>query len=77
MSETVPSRDFHLVLKGLRDVRAMAVRKDLNAWAFRQAIITILALDTKSALEKGILQEDLDKFDAFAEEEAEEWLGTR
>ena len=72
-SKTVPERDFYLVLEKLRDVRNLAVERDINPWAFRQAMITVLELDTVTAVERGVKPEKLDEFDAVAGEEAREF----
>ena len=73
-TKTVPERDFYLVLEKLRDVRNLAVERDINPWAFRQAMITVLELDTVTAVERGVKPEKLDEFDAVAGEEAREFV---
>ena len=70
----VPEKDFYLVLERLRDVRKWAVERDIDPWAFRQAIITVLELDTVTAVERGVKPEKLDEFDAVAGEEAREFV---
>ena len=39
--KTVSEKDFYLVLERLRDVRKWAVERDIDPWAFRQAMITV------------------------------------
>ena len=70
----VPEKDFYLVLKRLRDVRKWAVERDIDPWAFRQAMITVLELDTVTGVERGVKPEKLDEFDAVTRREAREFV---
>ena len=70
----VPERDFYLVLERLRDVRKWATERDVNPWAFRQAMITVYELDTVAAVERGVKPEKLYEFDAEARKEAKEFI---
>jgi len=72
--KTVPEKDFYLILERLRDVRKWAGKEDLDPWAFRQAMITVLELDTVTATERGIKPEKLNEFDAVAMKEAREFV---
>ena len=70
----VPEKDFYLVLERLRDVRKWAVERDIDPWAFRQAMITVLELDTVTGVERGVKPKKLDEFDAVARREAREFV---
>lgn len=70
----VSERELFLVLKRLRDVRAWAFKHKLDPWAFRQAMIIVLELDTVTAIEKGKTPEQLAEFDRVAREDAQKWL---
>ena len=70
----VPEKDFYLVLERLRDVRKWAVERDIDPWAFRQAMITVLELDTVTGVERGVKPEKLDEFDAVTRREAREFV---
>ena len=71
----IPERDFYETLKRLRDVREWAWRTKIDPFAFRQAIITVLELDTTSAIERGVNPEKLEAFDAQAREETRAFIG--
>jgi len=73
-STTVSDWELVGVLKRLRDTRRWAVRADVNPWAYRQAIIFILELDTAAALERGVSKEHLESFDSRAQEDARSFL---
>ena len=77
MSSTVNERDLIVVLKWLRDVRIRHLRRRRGPWAFRQALIMVLALDTAAALEGGVPRGDLDAFDEVARADAWEWVRRR
>ena len=70
----VPEMDFYLILERLRDVRKWATERDIDPWAFRQAMITVYELDTVAAVERGIKPEKLDEFDTEARKEAKEFI---
>jgi hypothetical protein len=72
--KNVPKKDFYRVLKRLRDIRAWAIKRKIDPWAFRQALITVLELDTNGAIEHGVKAEKLETFDMVAREEAVKWL---
>ena len=71
-----PVNEKHLLkaLKYLRDLRVWGVRRNIGPWAIRQALITVLAMDTEAALERGVEPETLFKFDELAEEKAVEFI---
>jgi len=71
---TISTRDFQRVLVKLRDLRAWSVKRNIDPWAFRQALITVLELDTAVALERGVPRENLDKFDVGGREEAQKFV---
>ena len=71
----IPKRDFYRALKKLRDFRAWAVKKNIDPWAFRQAMITVFEMDTVVAIERGVNPEKLEAFDAQAREEARDFIG--
>ena len=71
----IPERDFYLALKKLRDFRAWAVKKNIDPWALRQALITVFEMDTAVATERGVDPEKLEAFDAKAREEARGFIG--
>jgi len=72
--EPIDERTFLEVLKRLRDVRAWAVVNKGDPWAFRQAMITVMAIDTDVALEKGVKNMDLNAFDMAAKVKAREFI---
>lgn len=59
----VDERTFSEVLAKLRDVRKWATTNQGDPWAFRQAMIVVMAIDTNVALESGVDAEGLDEFD--------------
>lgn len=67
----VKQEDLLTILVKLRDVRAWAVHNEADPWAFRQALITVMAIDTAAALERGVKNEDLARFDELACTKAE------
>ena len=73
MSEgtTVREQDLLQVLKWFRDLRIRSIKKRIDPWAFRQAILLILQLDTRAALERGVTLEALQKFDRLTWTDAE------
>lgn len=70
----VTMKDFRAALVKLKDTRAWSNRWKIDAWAFRQALLTILVIDTQAALERGVTQAALDKFDAGARQEIQKFL---
>lgn len=70
----VDEADFYVVLEGLRNLRAEAALNDRDPWAFRQAMITVLTIDTHVALEADITPESIDVFDARARVKAREFI---
>ena len=70
----VDERTLLHVLARLRDIRREAVDTLADPWAFRQAMITIMAIDTECALEAGIATETLFAFDEAAEIKAVEFI---
>ena len=71
---TVDEGNFYDVLKRLRDLRGWAVNNRADPWAFRQALITVMAIDTAVALDAGVEAEALANFDEAAELNAEEFI---
>lgn len=71
---TVNEGNFYDVLERLRDVRRWATTNLCDPWAFRQALITVMSIDTTVALESGIDPRILKKFDMAAGFRAEEFL---
>jgi len=65
------------VLTRLRDLRLYTTRRHGDPWAFRQALLIALELDTASALETGHTPEQLAEFDVVARKDAREWLSNR
>ena len=70
----VDEADLLAVLAMLRDVRAESALKGRDPWAFRQAMITVLTLDTHVALEADITPKSIDTFDARARVKAREFI---
>lgn len=68
---TVREQDLLQVLKWFRDLRIRSIKKRIDPWAFRQAILLILQLDTRAALERGVTLEALQKFDRLTRTDAE------
>jgi len=71
---TVDEKHFYDALQRLRDVRKWATTTQGDPWAFRQALITVMSIDTTVALEAGIDPRELKKFDMAAGFRAEEFL---
>jgi len=70
----VDERALLHVLMRLRDIRREAVTALADPWAFRQAIITVLSIDTECALQAGVKAEALFDFDEAAEIKAAEFV---
>ena len=70
----VNEETLHAVLAELRTLRLWAVVNRADPWAFRQAMITIMAIDTHVALERGIEVKTLAAFDVAAKEKAREFI---
>ncbi len=70
----VDERIFYEILTKLRDVRKWSVINKGDTWAFRQAMITVMAIDTACALEADVDPRALEKFDMAAKEKAREFL---
>lgn len=70
----VDEEAFYDVLARLRDVRRWATTTQGDPWAFRQAMITVMSIDTTCALETGIDPRALKKFDMIAAERAREFI---
>jgi len=71
---SVDEKHFTECLIKLRDLRLWAVINKIDPWAFRQTLIIALEMDTKVALERGIKQCDLQKFDFTAKKDAQLWV---
>jgi len=65
------------VLVAIRNLRAWAVRENVDPWTLRQGLIIALELDTAAALRRGIPKVTLDAFDAEAKEDAQRWISTQ
>jgi len=74
---TVSEETLLKVLKRLRDIRAWAVKRGVDPWAFRQALVMILELDTVAALERGTPWKTLTAFDAQVRADARTWAQRR
>jgi len=72
--KTVNVEDLEFVLKRLRDVRAWHVKRKGEPWAFRQALIIVMELDTIAALERGVKAEVLASFDAAVRKDSRAWV---
>ena len=74
--ELIPvyERTLYHVLARLRDIRAEATLTLSDPWAFRQAMITVMAIDTAVALERGVRPQVLAGFDELAELKAQEFI---
>ena len=68
-------RAAHLkaALTQMRNVRAWSIKNDINPWAFRQALLFALEVDTHHALQK-VKKEDLDRFDKAVKEDTQGWI---
>ena len=74
---TVNEEDLGFVLKKLRDLRAWVVHTETDPWAFRQALVMVLELDTTAALERGVEYSTLTAFDAQVRADARTWAQRR
>jgi hypothetical protein len=63
--------DFLAILGNVRALRFEALKRDMDPWYFRQALVFVLRLDTLTALEHGVLQKHLDTFDELVKQEAD------
>lgn len=70
----VDERTLLHVLARLRDLRREAVHNMADPWAFRQALITVLLIDTEVAIAQGVDPEALARFDVAADEKAQEFV---
>lgn len=61
---TISKKELLEALKRLRDVRAWHVKRKGDPWAFRQALVLVLELDTAAALGRGVAPRDLSFFDS-------------
>jgi len=61
-------------LQRLKDLRAWAMKKGIDAWAVRQALVIVMAMDTAAALRRGVSRRQLDFFDRVVRADAEKWL---
>ena len=66
--------DIQMVLTWLADVRALAIINNVDPWALRQALVTVLEVDTLTLVEKGLSREGLERFDMVARREARKWI---
>ena len=71
---TISKKDLTEVLARLRDVRAWNVKRKGDPWAFRQALILVLELDTAAALQRGVTPRDLTFFDATVRKNVQTWV---
>lgn len=55
-------------------IRAWGVNMSIDPWAIRQALITVLAMDTEAALERGVDSDALFAFDEAAAVKAVEFI---
>lgn len=74
MAKTIPEEDLLRVLVRLRNLRRWAVKRRIDPWAFRQALIIVFELDTEAASRRGVKAVDLESFNSEAREEAKRWL---
>lgn len=72
--ESKMEADLTEALKLIRDFRATVLRKNLNSWAVRQALVTALIFDYDAAVEQGIKDAEIRTFDKKAVEYAKEVL---
>ena len=68
---TISKKELLEALKRLRDVRAWHVKRKGDPWAFRQALVLVLELDTAAALQRGVTPRDLSFFDATVRADAQ------
>jgi len=69
---TVNERHLLLALKKQRDLREWAVRRHIDPWAFREALILVLHIDAAAALERGVPPQNIQTFDDLVVENAAE-----
>lgn len=70
----ITMKDFRGALLKLKQAREWCIKRKINAWATRQALLTVLALDTEAALSVGVTRQQLDDFDAMADAEVKKFL---
>jgi len=75
--KNVSEKELFEVLKRLRDVRARHVRRKGDPWAFRQALVMVVELDTAAALERGVDIRVLNSFDVTVRADARAWVRRR
>ena len=74
---TVNEKDLLRALNGLRNVMALHVERKGDPWAFRQALVIVLELDTAAALERGVDIRVLNSFDVTVRADARAWAQRR
>jgi len=70
----VDKKDLLRALKRLRNFRAWGVKRNVDPWAIRQALIMVLAMDSAAATDRGVNVENLCKFDMVARLKAQEFI---
>jgi hypothetical protein len=73
----VREEDLKWALGRLRDLRAHAIRRGIDPWAIRQALLIAIEFDTQAALERGISLEELYTFDQIVKRDTGLWIQTR
>jgi len=71
---TVYENDVVRVLGKFRDLRKWSTENRIDPWAFRQALLMVVDMDAKAALEHGIKLGDLSEFDETVREDIKRWL---
>jgi len=74
MIETVNVDELSGALRWIRALRQWAVRRHVDPWAVREALLIALSMDTEASLERGIPREDLARFDDAVNKDVKRWV---
>jgi len=70
----VSEEELKAVMNEMEQLRAWCVRNRINPWAFREALLIALELDTVAALGRGVRTEELEWFDETVRRDVRGWL---
>jgi len=71
---TVNEREVVEVLRRFKNERARHLKRKGDPWAFRQALLVVVELDTAAALERGVDIRVLNSFDVTVRADARLWV---
>ena len=74
MTHTVSEKDLKRCLLKIRNMRLWAAKHKVNPWAFRQALLIAVTIDTQAAYTQSIPPENLERFDKQVALDMEPWI---